>query len=77
MATLRDILYVKRISQTDLCRRTGLSLPAISRAVNGHSIHRMTLHTICRELGISPEDVEGVNVYSPAETAARLRKERS
>ena len=62
MATLQEIRVSLDLSQYDVSLHTGLSRGTVSNAEAGKSIQKNTFAILCRELGVSPEDVEGVTI---------------
>lgn len=66
MATLRELLKEKHLTQPALAESTGLAISSISRAVCGYPIQKSTLSLLSHALGVSARDIEGVNLYVPA-----------
>lgn len=57
-ARLRRIMFIRRMSQLELSRRTGISNVMLSRYVNGRSDPSyMTVEKICNVLGCDMDDL--------------------
>lgn len=57
---LKEILYDKRVTVTQLSRETGIPRPSIYNIMNiGSSIKTESLFAICEALHISPNDFYG------------------
>lgn len=74
MVTIEQARKGQRIPQAELAARIGLSRSALSRLENGHRVQRSTFLLVCQALGISPDAVEGVKLYSGADQAARRKQ---
>lgn len=64
MPTLKDILKAKHIRQADIMRKTGLSKSTISHACSGFPIQHTTIKLIAKEIGVAPEEIEGIEIYT-------------
>jgi transcriptional regulator with XRE-family HTH domain len=62
MSTVRELREGQKLSQMELAIKAQVSIPVISRMENGHVVSRNSFERVCKELGVDPAIVEGVNV---------------
>jgi len=62
--SIRAIREREGISQMQLATRAGVSLPVISRMETGKPVQSISFRVVCQALGVDPDAVTGVNLYS-------------
>lgn len=77
MPTPYELRVQQNLSQRQLAELAGVSTPTISRMENGHNILVDKFKDICRALGVSPQEVTGVNVYSAVQARAVAKRKKA
>lgn len=61
--TIREARISKGLTQEEVCALTGIAHKTISRLENDKGpFNKVTLKTVCRVLGVRPEDITGVTL---------------
>lgn len=74
MPTFSEIRVSQNLSQARVAELAGVSIATVNRAENGHAIQPDKFKAMCGVVGVSPNEVTGVIVYSAVQAAAKRKK---
>lgn len=61
MPTIKDVRIEQGLTQQELASKANIAYATVSRLERGKHVTKGTLTLICQVLGISPDEVTGVN----------------
>ena len=62
MSVIRELRKEAKLTQVELARKAGISIPTLVRIEKGRVVMKGNLLCVCYALGINPEEVKDVRV---------------